>query len=339
MGATDMAFLTVSSVSKQGFGDFMLHAISFFQRQNEKLAIAGETGSGKSTLLRVVAGLEQVDSGEVKFQQQNVIGPAESLIPGHPGIAYLSQDFALPKFLRVEQVLEYANHLHPQKAASLFDVCEITHLLERKTDELSGGERQRIALTRLLITSPQLILLDEPFSNLDMMHRSTLKNVLRKIYKQLNITCILVSHDPADVLSWADRIVVLKNGFVVQQGDPKELYRKPVDEYTAGLFGAYNLVSVRAADSFHKLWETKSSGKRYIVRPEDMKIVKKKGKALKGIVTHVAYFGSYYEIEVAFDNDRYLIRRKNAKVGRGDVVYFKCSMNRAWPLPTASTKA
>lgn len=328
-----MAFLEVINISKQGLGDFKLNEINFIQQQNEKLAIAGETGSGKSTLLKIIAGLLQVDSGEVNFQQHAVIGPDDSLIPGHPGIAYLSQDFALPKSLRVEQVLEYANHLHPQKAASLFEVCEITHLLDRRTDELSGGEKQRIALSRLLIASPQLILLDEPFSNLDMVHRTTLKKVLKRISKQLNITTILVSHDPADMLSWADRIIVMKNGTVRQQGTPESIYSKPVDEYTAGLFGPYNLVSESSSVRFEKMWKCKSQGRRYIIRPEHMKIAKKKEKGLKGIVTHTAYFGSHYEIEVAFNNDRYLIRRKSAALSRGDVVFFKCAEKNAWPLP------
>ena len=327
-----MAFLTVSSITKKGLGNFKLNNIKFSHQQNDRLAISGETGSGKSTLMKIIAGLEQPDSGEVLFQDQPVIGPADSLIPGHPGIAYLSQDFSLPKFLRVEQVLEYANHLHPEKAASLFDLCEITHLLTRRTDELSGGEKQRIALTRLLISSPQLLLLDEPFSHLDMMHKTTLKKVLKRISKQLNITTILVSHDPADVLAWADKIVVMKNGSVVQHGTPKEVYETPVDEYTAGLFGAYNLITDAASVNFQKLWQIKAAGKRYLVRPENMKIVKKKRNGLKGIVTHISYFGSYYEVEVAFNNDRYLIRRKSGDFSRGDVVYFKCSPKKAWPL-------
>ena len=148
-----MKFLTVSDISKKGLGNFKLQAITFSQRKNQKIAIAGETGSGKSTLLKIIAGMEQADSGEVLFKEQRVKGPEENLVPGHQGIAYLSQDFELPKFLRVEQVLAYSNNLSKEEANNLFAVCEISHLLGRKTDELSGGERQRIALAKLLITS------------------------------------------------------------------------------------------------------------------------------------------------------------------------------------------
>src|SRR5690606_32752154 len=123
-----------------------------------------------------------------------------------------------------------------------------SHLLTRRTDELSGGERQRIALAKLLITSPQLLLLDEPFSNLDMMHRIVLKKVLKKISKQLSITCILVSHEPSDVLAWADKVIVIRNGIIVQKGTPKNIYTCPVDEYTAGLFGPYNFIPKQLAE-------------------------------------------------------------------------------------------
>src|SRR5688500_2555870 len=115
-----MTFLAVSDISKQGLGNFKLQDITFSQRKNQKIALAGETGSGKSTLLKIIAGLEQPDSGEVVFKNETVKGPAENLVPGHSGIAYLSQDFELPKFLRVEQVLSYANNLNQEEADTLF---------------------------------------------------------------------------------------------------------------------------------------------------------------------------------------------------------------------------
>jgi iron(III) transport system ATP-binding protein len=327
-----MPFLIVSNISKQGLGDFKLEDITFAQRKNQKIAIAGETGSGKSTLLKIIAGLEEPDGGKVLFKGEVVKGPSESLIPGHPAIGYLTQDFELPKFLRVEQVLEYANNLHPEKARQLFEVCEIAHLLQRKTDELSGGERQRIALTKLLITSPQLLLLDEPFSNLDIMHRITLKNVLKKICRQLKITCILVSHDPADVLAWADKIIVMKNGRVIQKDTPKKIYNKPVDEYAAGLFGTYNLIGASLATQLHKILGIKLTDKPLLIRPENLKLVKKKTNALTGTVTDISFFGSYYEVEVMLGGHRLLIKRKRNKLKKGDAVHIRCSPKHLRPI-------
>ena len=222
-----MTLLKVTGISKKGEGDFVLQTISFSQRKLERIAIAGETGAGKSTLLKIMAGLIQPDSGEVIFENRKVTGPNENLVAGTPGIAYLSQHFELQKFLRVEQVLSYSNTISDTVAQNLYQVCQIDHLLKRKTDQLSGGEKQRIAICRLLISSPRLLLLDEPFSHLDMVHKNTLKTVINEIGLKLKITCVLVSHDPHDSLSWADKIMVMKDGSIIQQGTPESVYAEP----------------------------------------------------------------------------------------------------------------
>ena len=320
-----MTLLSVSNISKAGLGNFKLQDITFSQRKNQKIALAGETGSGKSTLLKIIAGLEQPDTGEVLFKGEHVMGPAENLVPGHPGICYLTQDFELPKFLRVEQVLAYSNNLSEEEASAIFEVCEISHLLDRKTDELSGGERQRIAIAKLLITSPHLLLLDEPFSNLDMVHRNTLKNVLGKICKHLRITVILVSHEPADVLSWADKIIVMKDGKIVQKGSSEKIYRHPANEYVAGLFGDYNVIQGSHGNKLQSGWGLKSTRKDILIRPENLKIVSKKHKALSGKVTEVTYFGSYYEVEVDVEDFSVAIRSRKNKVKKGERVFVTCS--------------
>jgi ABC-type sugar transport system ATPase subunit len=246
-----MDFLQVAGISKQKDSVTVLTGIHFVQQRFQKLAVAGETGSGKSTLLKIIAGLEQADSGQVLFEGKKVIGPLETLIPGHPGIAYLSQHFELRNNYRVEELLEYANQLSEQDAQKLFAVCRISHLLKRKVDQVSGGEKQRIALARLLVGSPKLLLLDEPFSNLDPGHKRMLKSVLNDIGERLQITCILTSHDPMDSLSWADEILVMQNGQLIQQGSPLEIYHNPSNEYIAGLFGSYNLFNTAEASFFH----------------------------------------------------------------------------------------
>ena len=320
-----MTLLQLANISKQGLGEFKLNAITFKQREGEKIAIAGETGSGKTTLLKIIAGLEQPDSGEIFFKGENISHAAENLIPGYPGIAYLTQDFELPKFLRVEQVLEYANNLHPENAQKLFQLCEISHLLARRTDELSGGERQRIALAKLLTTAPQLLLLDEPFSNLDMMHRIILKTVLKKISKQLSITCILVSHEPSDVLAWADKVLVIRNGLIVQRGSPKKIYTSPVDEYTAGLFGAYNIIPKELAEVFLKDQKIKRITAAIIVRPEELKIVKKKKGVISGIVSGISFLGTHYAIEVSVRGTPIIVNCKRCRLKKGRVIHLVCS--------------
>jgi ABC-type glutathione transport system ATPase component len=309
-----MTLLKVSAVTKLSEDGTVLNGISFTQRKLEKIAIAGETGSGKTTLLKIIAGLVLPDSGNVSFQNQKVKGPDEKLVPGHPRIAYLSQHFELPKFLRVEQVLSYANKMTPQRSLALYEVCRISHLLKRKTDQLSGGEMQRIAMARLLISSPKLLLLDEPFTHLDMVHKNILKSVIRDISEKLKITCVLISHDPADTLSWADQIVVLKEGEMQQKGSPEDIYRNPVNEYVAGLFGEYNTIR-KGSKLFSMISDGRSKSKTILIRPESI-IVSKKGKsAVSGKVRKVNFLGSHYEIEIAIGKDVLL-----AKTGLGNIV-------------------
>ncbi|HPH47837.1 MAG TPA: ABC transporter ATP-binding protein, partial [Chryseolinea sp.] len=238
-----MTLLNISKIGKQIENNWVVKDVSFTQTRYQKIVVAGETGSGKSTLLKMIGGLVQPDAGSILFDNKNVDGPDEKLVAGHSSIAYLSQHFELPKFLRVEQVLRYVNSLSNKEANSIYTICQINHLLQRKTDQLSGGEKQRIAIARLLISKPKLLLLDEPFSNLDMVLKDILKSVIDNIMEKLRITCMLVSHDPADSLSWADEILVMKEGKVIQSGSPEEIYRNPINEYVAGLFGTYNVLT------------------------------------------------------------------------------------------------
>ena len=288
-------FLRISNVSKANDEGFVLNDISFSMNRFQRIAVAGETGSGKSTLLKIIAGLIQPDSGEVYIHEEKVKGPDENLVAGHPQIAYLSQQFDLAHFLRVEQVLEYANTLSAKEATAIFQVCRIDHLLHRKTDQLSGGEKQRIAIARLLIGKPSLLLLDEPFTNLDMVMEGVLKNVIDDIGRKLKITCIMVSHDPADTLSWADQILVLKDGNVVQRGTPQSIYHEPVNEYVAGLFGTYNLLTTGQ----QKTLRMKPSTSHVLVRPEGFRIFRKKD-INRFKVDEARFYGHFYELKLTY---------------------------------------
>ncbi|HVW58386.1 MAG TPA: ABC transporter ATP-binding protein [Puia sp.] len=298
-----------------------LGGVNFTQAKGRKIAVAGETGSGKTTLLKTIAGLAQPGKGKVLFEGQRVLGPAEKLVPGHPGVAYLSQQFELPQHLRIEQVLEYANELPEEDAMALFRVCRIDHLMKRRTSQLSGGERQRIALARLLIGAPRLLLLDEPYSNLDMIHKEIFKSVVRDIGKKLDITCILVSHDPMDALSWADEILVIRDGRTVQQAVPRKIYRQPSNEYVAALFGKYNLLEA-------------GNGKRLFVRPEQFKVGKKAfPAAMKGKVTAVSFWGGFYEVEVLSESGGVLIAQTMENgLAAGDAVFLLPPWDEVWYL-------
>jgi ABC-type Fe3+/spermidine/putrescine transport system ATPase subunit len=329
--------LTLNNVQKKGPGDFVLNDITFSQGRLEKVAIAGETGAGKSTVLKIIAGLVQPENGELLFEKQKIAGPADQLVPGHPGIAYLSQHFELQKSLRVEQVLAYSNRLSDVEADRLYAVCQIDHLLKRRTDELSGGEKQRVAICRLLISSPRLLLLDEPFSHLDMVHKNTLKSVIRDIGEKLRITCMLVSHDPQDTLSWADKIIIMKDGRILQQGSAAIVYNKPVDEYAAGLFGKYNLITRSEFRTFSRLRPLKkimdqARGRNIFIRPEQLRIVRKSDAALRGRVEKLLFFGNYREAEITVAKKRFTVQVNGDQLREGQTVYINVSRGEFWIL-------
>jgi iron(III) transport system ATP-binding protein len=304
-----MNFLTVTSIRKveslpspSGAPVEVVKGVSLIQREHQRLAIVGESGSGKSTLLKVIAGHTQPDGGEVRFLGKRVLGPDEQLIMGHPGIAYLSQHFELRNNYRVEEILSMANVLTDEEADKIFEVCRITPFLKRKTNQVSGGEKQRIALARLLVGAPRLLLLDEPYSNLDLIHKGVLKSVVRDIGEQLGLTCLLVSHDPQDTLPWAEDILVVRRGEIVQQGTPQDIYRRPSDEYVAALFGPYNLIG---AD-------------RLFVRPADLQIG---SEGTRGTVTRVSFLGDSYDITVDTGDGPLVVNSRGCTLETGDTVH------------------
>lgn len=321
--------LKVSGISKQTGSGCALKDINLSQNKFQKLAIAGETGSGKSTLLKIIAGLVQPDAGEVIFENERVLGPEEKLIAGHQSIGYLSQYFELRNNYRVGELLEMANKVDDEDAETVFEICRITHLLKRRTDQLSGGEKQRIAVARLLITSPKLLLLDEPFSNLDMIHRNVLLSVINDISQRLQITCIVTSHDPVDTLSWAEEIVVMKKGQIVQKGSPVEIYRKPADEYVAELFGGYNLLTQSDAVTF-KLNISPRETKNIFTRPEDYMIVTDENAGVPALVEKVSFYGSYYELEVIVGKTPITIITRHKHIAVKDVVNLSLQLPELW---------
>ncbi len=313
-----MLFIQVSNISKTVGQNVVVKRVSFTQEKLQHIAIVGETGSGKTTLLKLVGGFVKPDEGEVLFEEKKIINPEDELFPGHPGIAFLSQYFELRNNYWVRDYLEMANKLTEEKAIELYKICQVDHLLQRRTNQLSGGEKQRIALARLLTTSPRLLLLDEPYSNLDAMHKRTIKQVIDDISEQLGITCILVSHDAADVLSWADKILVMQNGELIQQGTAEEIYQQPVNEYAAGLVGDYNLIDVNKAPLFGSF----TSNDTFIIRPENIHVTATGQSHIFGIAQRISFFGSYYLLEVLVEQQLIKVRTQSSSHRKGELVFL-----------------
>lgn len=301
-----MSFLQLEDITKryeQG-GSLALSVPLLEVEKGKRLGIAGETGSGKSTLLKIMGGLEKPDTGKVFFEGEPVFRALDKLIPGHPGIAYLSQHFELPKFLRVHDFLEDEYVMPTNEASQIFEACEVTHLMSKDTRALSGGEKQRIAMAKMLTYAPRLLLLDEPFSNLDQTHKRSMRNALDTIDQLLDTTMIMVSHEPKDLLSWADHLWVLEGGHIVQSGDPKTIYQQPASAYVAGLFGEYNFLSPEKWGSAQALLH-QAEGK-LIVRPESA-VISYARETANGKIEKVHFQGMYDRVQVAMDNDENII--------------------------------
>lgn len=281
--------LTAHQLTKSWGDRTILHPLDLSIRPKEKLAIVGETGSGKTTLLKSLAGLLDLDKGDIFFQAEKVKGPSEVLLPGHPGISYLHQAVNLRNHYKVEDLMERHSVQELSADRDLARVCRVEQLLDRMTDQLSGGERQRIALAIELSKQPQLLLLDEPFSNLDIGHRNTLRAVLDDLHAQKGLTLVIVSHNPSEVLGWADKMIVMKQGRCIQSGTPREVYDAPIDAYVAQLLGPYNLVRAKNADRNH------------IIRPEHIRLLSTDGAPIKGVLIREEYEGhsSLYEVQTA----------------------------------------
>ena len=317
-----MSLLQVTNICRQEEGAYLVKDISFTQQPFQKIAVAGATGSGKTTLLKMIAGLMQPSSGTILFEGRRVEGPEEKLMPGHPDIAYLSQHFELRNHYRVEELLAMANHLTEKDAATIYEVCRIQHLLKRWTHQLSGGEKQRIALAIRLVSAPRLLLLDEPYSNLDAIHKNILKSVIEDIGERLTITCILVSHDPVDVLSWADEVLVLQNGEILQKGSPEDVYREPANEYAAALFGKYNLLSPSLAKAFSAFTDIEMNRINSFIRPQNFIIVSGENKGLKGEVMNVSFTGSSYEAKIRIGGNDLIVNAGQSSLTKGDTIYL-----------------
>lgn len=321
-----MDWLSVEGLVKKENDNEIINGLSFTMQQGERLAIMGETGSGKTSILKIIAGLLQPEYGSVFFKGKRVPGPYEKLLPGHPQIAFLSQYFELRPNFYVHEVLEYANELNEKGSFEIYELCQITHLLKRKTTQLSGGEKQRVALARLLTTLPELLLLDEPFSHLDLLHKETIKQVLEKASEKLGFSTILVSHDPTDVLTWAERVIIIQQGKMLEEGAPKELYERPNHFYSANLLGPVNIVGIELASKLSKnpLPETKT--KKWMVRPESIKISKEKGLGITAKVVAVQYAGNHYKIILVASGEYLQAQSGSSQFSPGDEIFISISL-------------
>lgn len=209
------------------------------------LCILGESGCGKTSLLKAIRGFMDRDAGEIYFQDERVYNKSEKLVPGTKGIAIVHQDFQLePGFTVYDNIkhhlIQYKLEYQHAKTEEIIELCNLTQLRDKTSKQLSGGQKQKVALAKALIGEPPLLLLDEPFSNLDNISKTEFKKILKNIVNKLNVAMLFVTHDSKDALTFSDEIMVIQNGTVIQKGTPSELVQNPPSLYAAQLLGLTN---------------------------------------------------------------------------------------------------
>lgn len=219
----------------------ILKNVSFVLPQGEHLAVMGESGCGKSTLLKAIYGLIDVQ-GSIYFCENRVWGPSRQLVPGYVAMKYLAQDFGLGPYHTVaENVGKFVSNLDleykKERVAELLSLVGMQDFAQRKALDLSGGEKQRVALAMALAQEPLLLLLDEPFSQVDNFRKNELQRTLFAYLKERGISCVVATHDGKEALSFADKTLIMKGGELLHFGDTLTVYAQDTDYYTASLFG------------------------------------------------------------------------------------------------------
>ncbi|SEA55625.1 ABC transporter ATP-binding protein [Bizionia paragorgiae] len=235
--------LTINSLSKSynKGKNFALEDVTFNLKAGQVCAIVGESGSGKTTLVRLIAGLERPDHGSIVMGDKVIASLDKFVQPEKRKIGLVFQEYALfPHLTILENVLYGISKIkHKRKRAQdMLDLVGLSDLGDRYPHQLSGGQQQRVALARALAPEPSLLILDEPFSNLDTMLRTQLRNEVFDIIKKTEVTVLFVTHDTQDALSVADEILILQNGKVIQKDVAANLYVNPNTLYVASLFGS-----------------------------------------------------------------------------------------------------
>ena len=231
----------------------VLHGISLDVADGEFLVLVGPSGCGKSTLLRMIAGLETISDGDIQIGANLV----NDLPPKDRDIAMVFQNYALYPHMRVRDNMAFALKLARKSRAEIdamveraANILDLGHLLDRYPRELSGGQRQRVAMGRAIVRDPAVFLFDEPLSNLDAKLRVQMRAEIKALHQRLKSTIIYVTHDQIEAMTMADRIVVMRDGYVEQVGSPLELYDRPANLFVAAFIGspAMNLVEGIVAD-------------------------------------------------------------------------------------------
>ncbi|MGE0716104.1 MAG: ABC transporter ATP-binding protein [Alphaproteobacteria bacterium] len=310
----------------------VVHGISFAVDQGEFISLLGPSGCGKTTTLRCIAGLEEADGGEIRIGDRVVSAPAKDIgVPAHERhIGMVFQSYAIWPHMTVAANVGFPLTIRKVPAKEVarqvdeaLEIVGMRHLRERQPSQLSGGQQQRVALARAIVGRPEVLLFDEPLSNLDAKLREGTRAEIRNLQRNLNVAAVYVTHDQEEALSMSDRVIVMDAGRITQTGTPKELYRRPANRFVADFVGRASFIDVTRANGAG--WTTPGgaalaldetgapAASRYqaMVRPENVALLRgtlpasEAANNLHGRVVESQYLGAYTE---------YLVEASGARV-------------------------
>jgi iron(III) transport system ATP-binding protein len=347
-----------------------VHGVSFVVSKGTFFTLLGPSGSGKTTILRCIGGLEMPDSGEIRLGEKVYYSDRQriALMPEERGIGMVFQSYAIwphmTVFNNVAFPLKYGLKRVSKadirsKVNRVLELVQLEGLAERMATQLSGGQQQRVALARALVSEPDLLLLDEPLSNLDAKLREEMRVEIRRIQKTIGITTIYVTHDQAEALSMSDRVALLRRGKIVQMGNPRELYERPNDIFASAFIGTSNqipgtieqlgqpgslgVVRIEGRSLCCVIAERCQNGSKVVVsvRPEDIDIettVENNSKAWKGTIRQVVYFGDNMSCEIDFAGAILRARlHPSTMLKEGQEVSIKFNSERCVAFPEESS--
>ncbi|NKI31331.1 ATP-binding cassette domain-containing protein [Croceivirga thetidis] len=288
-----------------------LKNVSFILEKGKHMAIMGESGSGKSTLLRVIYGLLAPDGGQVYWQNSQVMGPNFQLIAGERSMKLVSQDLDLMPYISVgenirQNLSAFDMESHDERIQELLSIVEMETYIDTKVKNLSGGQKQRVALARAIAQEPEILLLDEPFSNIDQFLKGKLRLQFFANLKEKGITLITASHDPEDVIPFTDSILVIEKGRILAQEQTKILFDKPRSRYIASLFGYVNELPIEILKD-----KAPAEDSNILIYPHEFQV--SENSDIEVYVVNNHFKGSHYLIEsIAKDGPTIYFNHPNA---------------------------
>lgn len=285
----------------------VISKVSFEINPGENVALIGESGSGKSTLLKLIYGHFDLLEGDIFWKNTHILGPKYNLVVGYEFMKYLTQEFDLMPFTTVsENIGKYLSNFYPeekqQRTQELISVVELEDFANTKVKLLSGGQKQRVALAQALAKQPEILLLDEPFSNIDNFKKQSLRRKVFKFLKENKISCLVATHDKADVLGHADRILVLHQSKIIANASVEILYQQPKTPLIAAFFGEFNQIEPFGMVYAHQL-----------------KIVEQSEFEAK--VKNCYFNGRNYLIEAVFNTETIFLEHPS-KIETGNTIFF-----------------